>query len=161
MHRPAFSTAWAAFMSINVSVAMVGKKIGGRVQQNIDSNIFQNACPIRMSYVLNKSGFPIRQGKGYEVVSGADKSLYLFRVNEMMTYLETSFGKADKVMASPNQSNFAGMKGIVVVKGSGWSNARGHITLWDGSRCSDMCHMMHDPDNGPFVPDTAALWTLA
>ena len=53
--------------------------------------IFQNACPIRMSYVLNYAGVPI-PSSGYAVVSGADKKWYMFRVNEMMTFLEQTFG---------------------------------------------------------------------
>ena len=67
-------------------MAMVGKKIGWNVEKNIAAHIFQNACPLRMSYVLNKSGFPIAKGAGYEVVSGADKRLYLFRGNDVMDY---------------------------------------------------------------------------
>ncbi len=160
MSRPTFHTAWAAFLEINVPVDQVGKKIGGKVQQNIDSGIFQNACPVRMSYVLNKSGRPITRGAGYEVVSGADSSLYLYRVNEMLDYLTRTLGKPDKTVASPQPADFAGLRGILVVKGHGWSNARGHVTLWDGSRCSDSCHLMHDPDNGPFTPETASLWIL-
>lgn len=139
---------------------MVGKKIGGNVQKNVDANIFQNACPIRMSYVLNKTGFPITKGAGYQVVSGADHSLYLFRVNDMMDYLARQFGRPEKTAKNPKPEDFAGLKGIIVVKGHGWSNARGHITLWDGTRCSDSCHLAHDPDNGHFVPESASLWIL-
>lgn len=160
MHRPSFDSAWAAFMAVRVSVAAVGQKIGGNVQKNIDAKIFQNACPIRMSYVLNMTGFPIRKGSGYETVSGSDKRLYLFRVNDMMDYLERVFGKPDKTVKAPAVTDFANMKGIIVVKGHGWSNARGHVTLWDGARCSDTCHLMYDPENGQFVPETASLWVL-
>jgi hypothetical protein len=160
MAKPSFTGAWAAFTAVRLSVAGVGQKIGGNVQKNIDAKIFQNACPIRMSYVLNMTGFPIRKGSGYETVSGGDKRLYLFRVNEMMEYLRREFGKPDKTISSPKLADFANMKGILVVQGHGWSNARGHITLWDGTRCSDTCHLMYDPENGPFVPGTAALWVL-
>ena len=160
MARPSFHAAWVAFTYVNVPVEAVGKKIGGNVQKNIDAHIFENACPIRMSYVLNKTGLPIVRGSGYEVVSGADARLYLFRVNEMMDYLTRALGKPDKTVKSPTPESFAGLKGIIVVKGHGWSNARGHVTLWDGMRCSDTCHLMHDPDNGPFIPETASLWIL-
>lgn len=51
-------------------------------------------------------------------------------------------------------------KGILVIRGHGWTNARGHITLWDGTQCADTCHLMYDPENGPFVPETASLWVL-
>jgi hypothetical protein len=160
MGRPSFIAAWGAFTEVNISVALVGKKIGGNVEKNVAAHIFQNACPLRMSYVLNESGFPIAKGVGYEVVSGADKRLYLFRVNDMMDYLTRVFGKPDKTVKLPKPEDFSAMKGIIVVKGHGWSNARGHVTLWDGARCSDTCHLTSDPDNGPFIPETAALWAL-
>jgi hypothetical protein len=147
-------------MTVRLPVADVGKWIGGNVQKNIDAQIFQNACPIRISYVLNMTGSPIVKGAGYETVSGADKSLYLFRVNDTLDYLERVFGEPDKTVKSPTPSDFAGMKGILVVKGHGWVNARGHVTLWDGTQCSDTCHLMQDPDNGLFVPETASLWEL-
>jgi hypothetical protein len=159
MNRPTFASAWAKFTDVNVSVSDVGKKIGGKVEQNINAGIFQNACPIRMSYVLNYTGVPI-PASGYAVVSGADKKWYLFRVNEMMTFLERTFGSPDQKAKSPYPAHFVGLKGLLVVKGNGWTNARGHVTLWSGSRCSDSCHLSMDPDNGTFVPEVASLWKL-
>ncbi|MDR1227763.1 MAG: type VI secretion system amidase effector protein Tae4 [Azoarcus sp.] len=50
--------------------------------------------------------------------------------------------------------------GILVVRGSGWRDAGGHVTLWDGTMCSDTCHLAYDPDNGSFSPTEAALWVL-
>lgn len=160
MARPLFQTAWTAFMAVRLPVAAVGKKIGGKVQQNIDANIFENACPIRMSYVLNETGFPITKNGTYEAVSGANKRLYLFRVNDMLDYLARAFGKPDKTVKSPQPADFANMKGILVVKGRGWKNAKGHVTLWNGTGCADTCHLLYDPDNGTFVPEMASLWIL-
>lgn len=57
-------------------------------------------------------------------------------------------------------ADFAKMQGVIVVKGHGWANAAGHVTLWNGAQCADACHLMNDPDNGPFVPETAAIWEL-
>src|SRR5699024_2830781 len=108
MPRPSFSGAWAAFTAVNVSVSDVGRKIGGHVQMNIDSGVFQNACPIRMSYVLNAMGFPIPRSSEYETVSGADGLFYIFRVNAMMKYLQTAFGAPDKTVRNPKPSDFAG-----------------------------------------------------
>ncbi|WP_208456230.1 T6SS effector amidase Tae4 family protein [Burkholderia latens] len=90
----------------------------------------------------------------------ADGNACLFRVNDMMAYVERVFGRPDKIVKSPRPDDFAGMKGIIVVKGSGWRNARGHVTLWDGARCSDTCHLMADPENGRFIPDAGSLWVL-
>jgi hypothetical protein len=151
--------AWTRFFEVNLPVGAVGRKIGGKVEQNIKAGIFQNACPIRMSYVLNHSGVLI-PAAGYSVVSGADGKWYMYRVHEMMAYLERTFGVADQIAKAPTVADFTGLKGIIVVKGHGWSDARGHITLWNGVTCSDTCHLLADPDNGPFTPDVAALWKL-
>jgi len=159
--KPSFIKAWTHFSEINISVKDVGQKIGGHVAINIDSGIFQNACPIRMSYVLNKCGIIIPRGKGYAVVSGKDKKQYMYRVNDMITYLEEIFGKPDFTKKSPQKSDFNGKKGIIVFSGSGWSNARGHVTLWDGNICSDACHFMGSDENGTFVPENAYLWILS
>lgn len=157
--RPRFGIAWTKFSEVNVPVADVGKKIGGKVEQNIKSGIFQNACPIRMSYVLNYTGVPIPLST-YAVVSGADRKWYMYRVNDMMTFLEKTFGAPDKTSKAPKPADFAGLKGLMVVKGNGWANARGHVTLWNGVTCSDSCHLLADPDNGSFTPEVAALWSL-
>lgn len=78
----------------------------------------------------------------------------------MMSYLEQIFGKPDKTVTSPKPEDFAEMKGTIVVKGSGWGNAVGHVTLWNGTTCSDSCHLMADPDNGTFTPDIASIREL-
>lgn len=151
-------------MAVKLPPAQVGKKIGGKVQENFElpegKGRFENACPIRMSYVLNMTGFQIHKSSRYSSVSGADRRQYLYKVPDMMAYLEQVFGKPDKTVMSPRPSDFSGMKGIIVVKGHGWNNAVGHVTLWDGSACSDSCHLSADPDNGTFVPDTASIWVL-
>lgn len=160
MPRPSFSIAWTRFMEVRVPVAEVGKKIGGKVQANVDSGVFQNACPIRMSYVLNHSGTVVPGGGRYASVSGADGRHYIYRVNDMIRFLERTFGKPDKTVKSPKPADFAGMQGLLVIKGHGWANAQGHVTLWNGTVCSDVCHMMEDPDNGPFAPEAGLLWKL-
>ena len=151
-NKPNFIRAWNFFSEINVPVKKVGEIIGGHVQMNIDSGVFQNACPIRMSYVLNKCGISIPKGGRYAVVSGNDKKQYMYRVNDMINYLEYIFGKPDLTIKSPKQTDFNGRKGIIVFSGSGWSNARGHVTFWNGSICSDACHFMNS-ENGSFTPE--------
>jgi hypothetical protein len=147
-----------------MAVRLPVKEVGGTVQKNIeipeDQGGFWNACPIRMSYVLNVTGFPIRKSNLYSSVSGADHRQYLYKVPDMMRYLEHVFGKPDKTVKTPKLSDFVNMKGIIVVKGHGWKNAAGHVTLWNGNQCSDTCHLLTDPDNGPFIPDTASIWVL-
>jgi hypothetical protein len=162
--RPVFDLAWAAFRIVNVPVVDVGKIIGGKVQYNINmpSGGFDNACPIRMSYVLNKTGFPVqRNASRWAAVSGADGKWYIYKVVDMLKYLEFAFGPPDKKITSvPKESDFNGLKGILLTTGSGWGDAQGHVTLWNGTLCSDTCHLLNDPGNGNFVPKGANLWTL-
>ena len=161
--RPSFKRAWAAFMEVNVPVPAVGYLIGGNVRKNIELPYdvgFQNACPIRMSYVFNKTGFLVPKCARYAVVSGADHRWYMYRVPDMLRYLEDTFGKPDKVVKQPKPEDFVGLQGILVTKGRGWRDAVGHVTLWDGGRCSDVCHLTGDPKNGKFVPDVASIWIL-
>ena len=86
------------------------------------------------------------------MTSGADHMWYLYHVNDMMQYLEAVFGEPDKSAKSTSPADFKGMKGIIVIKGCGWGDAAGHVTLWNGTACSATCHLLHDPENVPFVP---------
>lgn len=164
LKRPNFETAWSAFRVVNVPVREVGLIIGGAVQRNIEipesQGGFANACPIRMSYVMNRTGFAIQKSAQFKSVSGADHHQYLYHVKAMILWLELQFGAPDVVITSPKPGDLKGRRGILVVKGHGWGNATGHVTLWDGVRCADACHLIDDPLNGRFVPDSAALWIL-
>jgi hypothetical protein len=167
--RPSFGAAWNTFSRVSVSVPEVGRIIGGKVNYNINEipagheGRWTNACAIRMSYVLNKTGFPVRRGN-YLTSSGADGMWYIPRVNDIMTHLRNVFGAPDIVAGhtgqSPAPDDFKGMKGILVVTGDGWGDADGHATLWNGSMCSDSCHLAGDPSNGTFIPHKAELWIL-
>lgn len=133
--RPSFTQMWKHFSDINHSVPQVGKIIGGKVGTNINSNIFRNACALRMSYALNRSGIKIPHNESrWKTSSGADKNWYIYRVEDMVTFLNDRFGSADIT------SNFTGEKGIILFNVSGWSDATGHVTLWDGMTCSDQCY---------------------
>ena len=163
--RPSFVRAWSAFQEVNVPVKEVGEKIGGYVKINIDipeeQGGFANACPIRMSYVLNSSGIPIPRSDSYKSVSGADGHQYIYRVPDFIKHMISTFGKPDvEVHRRPFRKDFEEYKGILIVRGSGWGNASGHITIWNGITCSDSCHLGYDPDNGTFNPNYAALWIL-
>ena len=137
--RPLFNLAWAAFSRVNVSVPQVGRIIGGKVQTNIDSGIFTNACAIRMSYVLNQTGFPVSSRDG-AVSSGAGGEKYLYRVRDLLPHLQKQFGKPDQVVQNPTLTSFTGKQGILVFDVDIWSDASGHATLWNGSTCSDHCY---------------------
>ncbi|SMC18517.1 Type VI secretion system (T6SS), amidase effector protein 4 [Andreprevotia lacus DSM 23236] len=162
--RPSFKAAWGAFQQVRGDVKEVGKFLGGKIEINTElgrNGGYTNACPIRMSYVLNYTGFPIHAGHGFKISTGADRKNYLIRINDMVQYLKINFGAPDKVVDRPPlPDDFWDMQGIILVEGDGWDNARGHVTLWDGSHCADTCHMYGDPKNWPFSPQKASIWVL-
>lgn len=156
--RPMFQIMWSHFVTVygDGSVPSVGKKIGGKVQDNIELGVkdpkagFTNACAIRMSYSLNYSGTSIPKG-AWKTVSGGDKKHYIYRVADLTKYLAQTFGKPDKTVKNPKPSDFANLKGILVF-GVQWSDATGHVTLWNGSTCSDHCYFP--------VAAEASIWLL-
>lgn len=119
--RPSFQLMWQHFSYIygDGSVPAVGTKIGGKVEENIELGVkdplagFTNACGIRMSYSLNHSGMGIPRGS-WKTVSGGDKKQYIYRVADLVKYLNSTFGKPDKTVRNPKPGDFSGMKGILV-----------------------------------------------
>ena len=158
--RPGFAAAWNRFKEIDLPVVDVGRKIGGYVQLNITSTDFRNACPIRMSYVLNYCGIRIPAPGQYHAVSGKDHRWYMYRVMEMKDFLLRRFGPAELRLARPLSQGFVGRRGILLFEGDGWNDARGHVTLWSGRACADACHFSGQAGNGLFVPTQASLWVL-
>ncbi len=156
--KPSFKTMWSNFIAIYGSgnVINVGKKIGGKVKVNIDLGAkdprlgFTNACAIRMSYALNYSGAVVTRGV-WKTVSGSMGKWYIYRVKDLLKYLNHKFGAPDKVVANPKPADFKGYQGILVFNVS-WRDATGHVTLWDGKSCSDNCYFP--------VASEASLWSL-
>ena len=114
----------------DLTVAEVGEKIGGKVGLNIKSGTFQNACAIRMSYAFNYSGKEIKKTDG-TVSSGADKKWYLYRVKDFIKFLKNNYSNYE---TSSDISTFEGKKGVIVFEDCGWSDATGHVDLYDGSK---------------------------
>ncbi len=156
--RPTFQTTWQKFIEIQAdgTLAAVGKKIGGKVEENIELGLtdpkagFTNACAIRMSYCLNHAGVRITRGM-WKTVSGADGRQYIYRVADLIRFLKHAFGAPDKTVKSPTMADFADMQGILVF-GVEWMDATGHATLWNGRACSDHCHFP--------IAKEASIWLL-
>ncbi len=166
MSRPSFISAWAAsqriYSSTNTS-AHVAKTIGGYVEKNInnpDSNQrWNNTCAVRMSYILNQAGLIIPRIQG-QTVSGADKRQYFFRVGNLIRFLEQRWGKAEIVKYPPTGGgSLAGKKGIILFEVSGWSDAQGHATLFNGNTCYDHCYFNEPGAN--YRTDRANFWSLS
>lgn len=166
MARPFFAAAWAASQQIYDPVnsgQRVATLIGGYVEKNINnsepSQKWTNTCAVRMSYILNYAGFIIPKIPG-QTVSGADQRQYFFRVKNLITFLEAKWGKPDVVKYPPSGGGaLAGKKGVILFEVSGWDDAQGHATLFDGNTCYDHCYF-----NEPGVnhhTDQANFWSLS
>jgi Type VI secretion system (T6SS), amidase effector protein 4 len=165
MARTPFSAAWAASQRIYDpanSGARVAKIIGGYVEKNVNNpdpkQRWSNTCAVRMSYILNQAGLIIPGIPG-QTVSGADKRQYFFRVRDLISFLEKQWGKAEIVKYPPaGGGSLTDKKGLILFEISGWSDAQGHATLFNGRTCYDHCYF-----NEPGVSyrtDKANFWSL-
>ena len=142
--RPSFAQAWGKFQEIDGdgTLAFVGNKIGGKVKQNFDlgeNGGFTNGCATRMSYVFNYTGFPIHPGV-WATVSGGDNKLYIYRVAEIRKFITSTFGPPDMTFKPPYSQELFKQRGLLVFDVRIWSDASGHVTLWNGTACSDHCY---------------------
>lgn len=64
----------------------------------------------------------------------------IYAVSEMRRYLELTLGRPTADTSRPVNDAFAGKKGILAMSVSGWSNATGHIALWDGKAFREPDH---------------------
>lgn len=122
-------------------------------EDEIKMSYLANSCAIRMSRGLNLSGFKLpSSNKGFGekggVMKGGDGYYYWLRVKELNKYLAQKFGKPefDKTLAPVSIDNInkketlssdewvkiKEMNGIISFDVSGWGDASGHFTLWDG-----------------------------
>lgn len=166
MTRPSFTVAWAAAQQIYDpadSGAKVAKVIGGNVAKNINNpdpeQRWSNTCTVRMSYILNQAGLAIPKISG-QTVSGADKRQYFFRVRDIIAFLHKQWGNPDEIVKDPPSGGgpLAGRKGVILFEVSGWSDAVGHATLFDGKACYDHCYF-NEP-GAAYHTDRASFWSL-
>ncbi len=113
----------------------VKRNIGGELTQ---SWLGANTCVMRMSRAFNYAGkvheIP-RHHRGLLTVRGSDDKNYAVRVAEFIVYLNGKYGAPDisKTGSDIAQSVFSAKTGLIAWHISGWSDATGHFTLWDGS----------------------------
>ena len=88
-----------------------------------------------MSKALNYSGvlLPKAPSKG-GTIRGKDRRNYWIRIKDLKKYLLDNLKKptVDKKGGVGVVENFKNKHGIIVFDVSGWNNAGGHFTLWDG-----------------------------
>jgi len=144
--RPSFSSLWAASQVILASsgeqqAQKVAKIIGGTVALNINNpkNPWTNTCAVRMSYILARGGVIIPATTG-KTVKGADGKSYFFRVPNLIDFLRQAWGKPEVISYPASPAAMEGRRGVVLFEVSGWRDASGHATLFDGTKCYDHCY---------------------
>jgi hypothetical protein len=131
---PPFGTLTANYPT-DANGEQVKREIGGEMTQ---SWLGTNTCVMRMSKAFNYAGktheIP-RHHKGLLTVRGDDKRNYAIRVAEFILYLNEKYGAPDIVKRGNDISllPFLGKTGLIAWHITGWSDATGHFTLWDGS----------------------------
>ena len=167
MSRPSFTAAWHAsrriFDPVN-SADKVAKVIGGKVAENIlplgQQGKWQNTCAVRMSYILNQSGvhIPFMAGR---TVSGAHHQWYFHYVRDVIAFLKQRWGQPDIIAPYPDSGGgpLSGKRGVIMFEVSGWGDATGHATLWDGTRCYDHCYWNNPSAN--YRTTKANFWSLS
>jgi len=107
-----------------------------------------NTCAVRLSYILNYSGWIVPKSPA-KTVTGGDKYQYFFRVDDVIDYLTHEWGEPEDVGA--DGAGLKGRKGLLIVEVP-WSDATGHATLYDGEGavCYDDCHFDAPPTSANF-----------
>lgn len=134
---PSFPKLKAEYLDyVNYTSQQVLDKIGGKVKVNK----FTNTCAVRLSRTLNYNNLKLPGPKkfaGLAVVSGDDKKWYAFRVREIRKWLIHKLGqpkydykkKAGEDFDKNDISTYKGIIGFDIQ----FSDATGHLDLWDGS----------------------------
>jgi RHS repeat-associated protein len=134
----------------------VGGKVAEAYNKNEskgDANPYANTCALRMSVALNKSGndldTDVKNSKGQKMftLEGGDGKDYALRKSDVKDYMGGKYGKSD-ISTKIGDKDFdqkindiKGQKGVVVFDVSGWSNATGHVTIYDGKgNCGHDCY---------------------
>lgn len=146
----------------------VGGDVAGRFNEHkndVGGNAYENTCALRMSVALNKSGNDIdtdvKNSKGQKMYSekGSDGKDYVLRKSDLKDYMKGEYGKADISTKSTDKdfdskvSEIKGQKGIIVYDVTGWTDATGHVTIYDGKgSCGHDCYF---PDSDRIKQENA------
>jgi hypothetical protein len=134
---PDFDTMWTQYPT--GTSHEVKALIGG----NVDASWITNTCAIRLSRCFNYANTPIPKGtRGLNTVSGGDGLRYAYRVREFRdAYMLKRYGPATVVHVNegdggPVPDAFVGRRGLICFDVRTWSDATGHLDLWDGSNAA-------------------------
>lgn len=104
-----------------------------------DKPDYENTCAMRISKALNYCpGHEVPRRNGLVTIPGTDRKRYAIRVRELKAFMLARYGAPRIINASQmgviDNSSIQGLQGIIAFDVSGWSDASGHFTLWDGTQ---------------------------
>jgi Type VI secretion system (T6SS), amidase effector protein 4/Putative peptidoglycan binding domain len=134
-----FDRMWDAYPNPGEGAEEAKRTIGG----GANVSWISNTCVLRISRSFNYGGYPIPDRAGDEIatVRGDDRLHYAFRVREFVRWIRRKLGPADFEHAYPPPgggevpAGLRGRQGLIVFEVEGWTDATGHIDLWDGAAC--------------------------
>lgn len=139
-----FNALWSGYPNTEPTSALLDMIFGEKSKKTpgvtinwvLNSGEVTNTCCIRLSHALNSGLNPIIKIGSIEMITGI-KGKYILKVSHMSKYLSLIYGKPDVNVSGDSkkfQDAVIGEKGIIVFKVRGWSDASGHIDLWDGKK---------------------------
>jgi Type VI secretion system (T6SS), amidase effector protein 4 len=139
----------------NGSDERIKRQIGGRV----NAAWVDHTCAVRLSRAFNYSGLPVPSNfAGMKVISGGDGKNYAYQVRGMRPWLESVFGPPQIRAKRPvDRRRFAGKKGVIAFI-IPFSDASGHVDLWDGSKYTYEQGEQRDPRDFFALADEVSLW---
>lgn len=134
-----FDRMWDAYPNPGEGAEAAKHTIGG----GADADHITNTCVLRLSRSFNASGNPIPRNSTDEIVTvrGGDGKNYALRVREFAKYLRRKYGPPQLVHTYPGgaggeiPASFIGKQGVIMFDVDGWTDATGHLDLWNGTRC--------------------------
>lgn len=159
--RPSWADMSKHYPDSHVSTkALYDSMIGGKFKGLYNHAAYQNTCAVRRSYALNRSGLKMGKAPSRDgTVTGGDNFNYWIRVADLQAHLIQQFKGADEELVLPAipssllndpsamslrfkervriarswlDTKLADRNGIVTFNVTGWGDASGHFTLWDG-----------------------------
>jgi len=159
--RPSWADMSKHYPDKNVTTEVLyDTMLGGKFKQLYKHPAYGNTCAVRMSYALNRSGLKMGTAPSNDGdVTAPDGYKYWIRVSDLKPHLIKQFKGADEELTIPLipaalikdvpamqqkyierrrlvqawlDAKLAGRHGIVVFNVTGWGDATGHFTLWDG-----------------------------
>lgn len=146
---PEFRQIWKKFPDHTnyPTMGSLYRALGGGAERAISDDGFGengNTCASRVSVALNWAGSPIdltiTSRLGIPTLKAADGNHIIFRVSELRRYLLDAYGTPDIDEIPPFDDKYRGTPGIVAFTVQGWSDATGHMALYDGQEYREADH---------------------